>query len=363
MSIHKKIKNFFEQKNQLDEIGRPKYYTEEIVIEKGCEYKNVRDFKLNARSFYDAAIRDGYLLKIKSKCKYRPLGNLYNRMIYMYIWEKNANAVYFGLTCDEDRRYGEHTSEEINILSKIETCPSCKIGNKTGVKKFTELYGNFDRYVAISEYLPAELAASAEMCLIEYYRTNEDWKDNLIVVNRTRGGELGGRCSSNARKLITDTQNILKKYIKTSEEFEKIFPTAFKYWANTPSRKKLMNQNLNFRLFKDAPYGKNEILDIAKNYDDLKTFENENRKVFLSAKRKKMLDIIFPQDLIFYNKNNGEYFNTLKKLSENLNLNFNDLYFDFERNLNDIKHNIVLNNVNEINETKILIEKLLSNFL
>ena len=102
--------------SELDEVGRPRIYSDEEVLERACKYKNARDFSKNDDKYYAAALRRRMMLKIRGTCGYRSLGNLYSRMLYMYIWENNINAVYFGLTCDEDRRYNEHTKEEKEIL-------------------------------------------------------------------------------------------------------------------------------------------------------------------------------------------------------------------------------------------------------
>ena len=347
---------------ELDEVGRPRVYTDDIILDKACQYKNARDFRNNDLPFYNAAIRNKLMLKIKSNCGYKALGNLYSRMIYMYIWESNVNAVYFGLTCDEDRRYLEHTKAEEELLSNVETAPNCKVGSNSAVNKFIQEHGTFDRYQPITDgYIDAEIAALVEMCLIDHFRNDPEWKEKIKVVNRSKGGELGGRCFSNARKVIKDSENILKHEVKSPEDFEKMFPTAFKYWSKDPQRKRIINQSLKYRLFDDAPYSKDEILNIVRNYDQLEKFKEENKRAFLSAKRNQMLDILFPTDKVFFNKDSKKTFYTLKDLNQELNVNFEDLYNDFKRGKGEQKYNVSMVSPNEIqiSENKFLIKKIL----
>jgi len=85
------LKNqLFEQNTniEIDEAGKSKY-TEEDLIDSACQYKTMGDFIKNDRNKYQAARYRDILLKIRSKCKYKYVGNLIQRMVYMYIWEKN----------------------------------------------------------------------------------------------------------------------------------------------------------------------------------------------------------------------------------------------------------------------------------
>ena len=119
--IRNLLKNqLFEQNThiEIDEAGKLKY-TEKDLIDSACQYKTMGEFIQKDRNKYQAARNRDILLKIRSKCKYKYVGNLMQRMVYMYIWEKNINAVYFGLTCDEDRRYEEHVGE----LDDVEVSP------------------------------------------------------------------------------------------------------------------------------------------------------------------------------------------------------------------------------------------------
>lgn len=338
--------------SELDEVGRPRIYSDEDVLERACKYKNARDFSKNDEKHYAAALRRRMMLKIRGTCGYRSLGNLYSRMLYMYIWEKNINAVYFGLTCDEDRRYNEHTKEEKEILDEMDVAPNCKIGNKSAVQDFIKKHGNFDRYFNISNgYIDAETAAFGEMCLIDHYKTDPEWAGKIIVVNRTKGGELGGRCFASARRMAQDVNKILEKQYNTPEELEKGDPKMFAYWAKNSNTQRTLNQGLNKRFFPNAPYSKDEILSIAFNYYDENKFKEENEKAYKSAKRNKMLDILFPPGFVYVNLDNDKTYNNLKEVSDDLNVDFFDLFNDMKRGQGELDYGITLKPKNEINES------------
>jgi len=333
------IRRILEQ--EVDEGAKPKY-TEEEIMTSGCRYKTKRDFLKNEPNIYRAAYNRDLLFKITQDCKYKPLGNLYNRMLYMYVWNSgDVKAVYFGLTCDEDRRFREHTSE-YNEMDEVETSPGCKVGSSS-VNKFIQQYGKYDNYYQLTDgYIKAEIAALLEMCAIAHFREDSEWKGNVIVVNRTKGGELGSRCNRNARPIIKDADNILKKQITSSEIFAKEFPTASKYWSEKPQRKKIMNKQLKFRLFDDAPYRKEEILKLVNDYNSFDSFMSDHRKAAISLRRKKMGDILFPKENVFYNKKNEKTYNTFKEVVDDLKLDFIEDYFIFERGTNEEKLGIKL---------------------
>ena len=344
-------KLIYENETELDEVGRPRVYSDEDVLERACKYTNARDFSKNDEKHYAAALRRRMMLKIRGTCGYKSLGNLYSRMLYMYIWETNINAVYFGLTCDEDRRYNEHTKEEKEILYEIDVAPNCKVGSKSAVQDFIKKHGNFDRYFDISNgYIDAETAAFGEMCLIDHYKNDPQWAGKIIVVNRTKGGELGGRCFASARRMVQDVQKILEKQYESPEELKKGDPKMYDYWAKSPNTQKALNQGLKKRFFKDAPYSKDEILSIVINYDNEDKFRDENEKAYKTARRSKMLDILFPPGFVYVNLKNNKKYNNLKEVSDDLKVDFYDLFNDMKRGQGELDYNIVLEPKNEINE-------------
>ena len=335
---------------EIDE-ARISKYNEQDILDTACQYETMRDFMKNHKNLYQAAWRKNLLLKIKNVCKYKILGNLFERMIYMYIWEENVNAVYFGLTCDEDRRYEEHAGDL--GMSNVETAPGCDVGSTSAVRKFIKENGPFDRYVAITDgYIPARLAAVGEMCLINHYRNDPEWKDKIIVVNRSQGGELGGKCSVSFKNLFKHSEMILKELIQSSQELELKHPKIYKYWSSDPSKKKMMNKRLGTRFFEDAPYTVEEILSLVSNYNNKEEFSQKEKRAFSSAKRQKMLDILFPEDKTYENLETGESYDNLIDVSKKMNINLEDLFNTVKRG-QEKKYNLNLSQTKNITESLI----------
>jgi len=351
----------YETESELDEVGRPRLFSNEDIIERACQYTNQRDFEnSNDKNYFYLAKNRKLLPHIRIECGYRPLGNAYSRMLYMYIWEKNVNAVYFGLTCDEERRYEEHTRLEQEIIKNADVKPTCKVGANSAVKDFIQKHGYHDRYVMISDgYIDAFTAALAERCLIDHFRNDDEWKGKIQVINKSKGGELGGRCPANARRMMQDVKLIMDNQLNTPEEFQQNYPTEYEYWSKDKNRQKIFNQGLKKRFFQDAPYSKDEILKLASNYDNLDDFKNENERAFLSARRNRMIDILFPKDNVYFDPNTNKTYKSLTSLNKDLNKDFKDLFNDFLRGQGELDYGIVLKPNNEINETKSLIKSIL----
>jgi hypothetical protein len=351
--------------------GRPLKYSDEDLIDVGCKYKNQRDFYKNEPNLYSAAYRYGLMPKIFKDCNYKKLGNLLNRMVYMYIWDRPVvedgitypQAVYFGLTCDEDRRFSEHTSG-------YETSPGCKVGSSS-VSKFISKYGKYDKYFPLTDgYIKAEIAAALEMCSIDHFRNDPEWKGNIKVVNKSDGGELGG-CYSKGRPVIEDAENILRSEIQTPEQFAELFPVAYNWWSSSPNRKKIFNTQLKYRFFDDAPYTDDEIFLFAPNFNSREDFEKIESKVAKAARRKRMMDILFPKNYVYYNTLKDEYYSNLKELSDGLNIQYDEAYYIIRRNQeNSINISLVpkeeykknttdQNIVPSVNETRKIIKKIL----
>jgi len=354
-------KLIYETESELDEVGRPRLFSNEDIIERACQYTNQRDFEnSNDKNYFYLAKYRKLMPQIRIECGYRPLGNAYSRMLYMYIWEKNVNAVYFGLTCDEERRYEEHTRLEQEIIQNADVRPACKVGSNSAVKDFIQEHGYHDRYVMISDgYIDAFTAALAERCLIDHFKNDDEWKGKIQVINKSKGGELGGRCPANARRMMQDVKLIMDNQLNTPEEFQQNYPTEYEYWSKDKNRQKIFNQGLKKRFFQDAPYSKDEILKLVSNYENLDDFKNENEKAFLSARRNKMIDILYPKDNVYFDPNTNKTYKSLTSLNKDLNKNFKDLFNDFLRGQGELDYGIVLKPNNEINETKSLIKSIL----
>jgi hypothetical protein len=288
--------------------------------------------------------------EIKKTCNYRVLGNLYNRMVYMYVWVDKIKAVYFGLTCDEEKRYKQHVFN--TSLGEVETTPGCRIGD-SAVRDFINQHGPYDDYYDISKgYVVAEKAAAIEKLGIAYFRKVPEFS-GFTVVNKTDGGELGGRYSLNARQAITDAAKIIEDKIENPEQLKSKYPDLSDYWVKTPDRKRIFNKQLKRRFFEDAPYEINELLDIVKDYDSFTSLKISDKRAARSLSgRKKMMGIVFPTEKIFYDEDDKKMFNTLKEVSEHLNVNFVDLFHDFLKGMSEMKYHVRLITIDEYEQIK-----------
>ena len=335
------IKRILEQ--EVDE-GRKEIHTKEDIINIACQYDTRRDFAKNHDYLAKKAYRLKFMDDIVKICNYRNLGNLYNRMVYMYLWVDKIKALYIGLTCDEEKRFKQHVFK--TSLGDLEMAPGCPVGD-SAVRDFINEHGPYDYYFDISKgYVDAEHAASIEKLGIAFFRQaaeNLDEFSGWTVVNKTDGGELGGRYSLNARQAIIDAKKIIEDNIENPKDLMSKYPEVSDYWNKNRDRKRILNKELKRRFFEDAPYEINELLNIVKKYNSFEELEVADRRAAKSLKlRKKMIPIVFPQDKIFYDKLEGGVFNTLKEVSEFLKVDFINLYHDFLFDRSERRHGILL---------------------
>ena len=76
-------------------------YSDEELRTRAKEFKHRSEFKKFDKPAYSAAYARGILDDITTHMT--PLGNLYNRLVYVYEFPQ-VNAVYVGITYHEDRR-------------------------------------------------------------------------------------------------------------------------------------------------------------------------------------------------------------------------------------------------------------------
>lgn len=143
------------------------HYTKDECAIEASKYETKTEFAEKAPIYYSHAIRKGYINEI---CKHmKKLGNPEERAIYAF--EFQDRHVYIGLTSDIQRRKKEHLHEKDSAVFKYIMSSNC-------LYKFKILTG----------YLPVEEAALVEdEKIIEY--ANSGW----ILLNKKRGGDLGGK--------------------------------------------------------------------------------------------------------------------------------------------------------------------------
>lgn len=182
----------------------PNYWNFEKCKEIALLCNSRSEFKNKYPSAYVKCIKNKWLEEIFYHLP--KTGNLFNRMIYLYIFPNeiiNSNndiTVYVGLTFNKETRNIKHLSNE--------NSPIYKYKQLTNIKPF---------YIKLSDYIPVDEAKILEEYWINYYKIN-----NFKVLNCQKGGTTGGiylkwdydRCKEEAKKYKTKTE--FTKYSKSA---------------------------------------------------------------------------------------------------------------------------------------------------
>ena len=143
------------------------HYSKEECANEALKYETKTEFMEQSPIYYSHAIRKGYINEICTHMK--KLGNPVARAIYAF--EFQDLHVYIGLSSDIERRRNEHLNDKNSAVFKY-------IKNSNCSYEFRTLTG----------YLPIEEAALVEdEKILEY--ADKGW----ILLNKKRGGDLGGK--------------------------------------------------------------------------------------------------------------------------------------------------------------------------
>jgi predicted GIY-YIG superfamily endonuclease len=144
-----------------------RYWNKENCAKEASKYKHKKDFQENNPSAYVVAHRSGWLEEICSHMI--PLGNIQKRYIYKAIFYDDC--VYIGLTCNPEKRFNSHLSDEKSSVYKHML--------ETNSKPVFEL---------ISDTLYSkEDASELEDLIVEEYK-----KLGKCILNKNKAGGLGG---------------------------------------------------------------------------------------------------------------------------------------------------------------------------
>lgn len=142
------------------------YWTKEKCATLAIKYDNKKQFRKECASAYNAAYKHNWISDICSHMI--PLGNKYLRHVYMYLFPDDS--IYFGLTCDINRRNISHLN-----------CPKSKVYKHillTNQQPILE--------ILTTEPIDVNLAQSLEVFLIK------DFKEKKYkILNGNNGGGIG----------------------------------------------------------------------------------------------------------------------------------------------------------------------------
>lgn len=163
-----------------------KKWTKNECIELALKYENVGDFLKEQRNCYQISRKYGWLKEITQHMK--PKNQLqFPRIIYA--WEFSDNHVYIGLTKNKYKRE-EMRKKDLNDPINIHIGISLLI----------------PQYKQLTDFIPACEAQIKEQEFIELYKNN-----NWIILNRIKGGSLGGCLTNDYIKKLRKNRVKIKK--------------------------------------------------------------------------------------------------------------------------------------------------------
>jgi hypothetical protein len=176
-------------------INPPNYWVLDRCHIEALKYQNKGKFIENSSSAYYAARKNGWLNEICSHM----VTNQPHKKRYVYAFEFIDNHVYIGLTCDMNKRSKVHLglinsadSAVLNYIKKTKINPTFKILVNTPIDE-------------------------SDAAINEIFFINEYKKNNWFLLNKIKGGGLGGNIFK------WSIENLMKEALKynTRSEFQK----------------------------------------------------------------------------------------------------------------------------------------------
>ena len=236
-----------------------------MVHQEALKYETKIEFKKGSPKAYNYASSHGWIDDITKHMV--PVGNLYERMVYVY--EFPDNHVYVGLTSDKKRRHKDHT--DINKVSS----PVAKHIIETGLDPI---------YKEESVYITAQDAQNLEQCTIDRYRSY-GW----TILNTNKAGGLG-KCKRTelTMEIIRDLASQYPTRVAFKRDHNKEYAIAQKYgWledvvANIPKQD-------------STKWNYDKTREEALKYETRSQFRVGNQSAYRSAIKNKWIDEFFPK--------------------------------------------------------------------
>ena len=260
-------------------------WTKEMAHQEALKYETKIEFKNGSPKAYSAAHTHGWIDDITKHMV--PVGNLYERMVYVY--EFPDNHVYIGLTLDKKRRHKDHTD-----ISKVSS-PVVKHTIETGLDPI---------YREESVYITAQDAQNLERFTIDRYRS-EGW----VILNTNKAGGLG---KSKRTELTIENIRDLSSTFPTRIAFKRAhkneYQTAQKYgWLQDVLKDIPLQNTTKWTYEKTKEY--------SKQFNTRSELKSTNQSAYHSALKNKWLDEFFPTKLRkkqrVYDQNNDIYYGSI----------------------------------------------------
>lgn len=199
------------------------------LLAKTCNTRN--EYSMKNSAAYKKSLKENEIEEFALKFKWKKCGNKYKRLIYAFIFE-NEKIVYIGLTCDEKRRFNEHT----------------KFDKTSPIFKFNKKY----KYLILTDYLPILDATKLEAYYMDYYLE----LGYTLLCKRSNAGNLGSNKiiwnyikRENAAKLCTSKTEYSNKYGRAyyiSIKLKEIDDFALKFnWIKNKEKNKFWQSKEN----------------------------------------------------------------------------------------------------------------------
>lgn len=228
--------------------------TDEECITSSKKYKHKLYWMKECTREYSKSKKDKDLYK-KCTSHMTPLGNRIKRLLYKYY---AGNECYIGITFNYTKRVKEHklTERYKNLL------------NKYG-------YVNFEQ---LSDILPIENIITLEKETIENHI-----KNNWIVLNKSKGGEIGG-----SKLKITDNDIIKQALNFNSSKEWRSFKGSY---YSIASYRKILKNCTKHMIKKSIKRSPEELMEIAKKYDTRQNWRDSDIKTYNYAYKKGLINI------------------------------------------------------------------------
>jgi predicted GIY-YIG superfamily endonuclease len=303
---------------------------EQYLSKTGIEYKemkkfvrdkrihNTKYFEDNFPSEYNFALKNDWLLKLATELNFDDLGDINNRKIYIFLWEKPIKRVYVGLTLDPNTRYKQHLK---NLVTK-----------NPDPDKF---------YVLTSKFISKEKAQKKEAEILCKFK-EKGWEP----LNKYYSKSLGA-CT----KDITPFKDLIKRATDGSVEDIKDEDPELYRLIKTGKLNKIgaIKRKTNIEDFENTPIEPSKMVGDRKLEKKSNFINIETGEVYSSLRDVTKRLGIDPSTLFYNIKNKGNYKEIIYpyKYESKIDNEFDDDFID-----NDIT-------IDDLYETKNIIKKVL----